>query len=303
MKYTSSYQKVFKAALATTVATGALVVAVPVYTKADEVAVKQFSDVTVGDDFYESVMNLTKREIIRGYPNDTFKPYNSVTRGQAAKILALTLDLDTENVENPGFTDVDETDEYYGPIAALAKAGIINGYIDGDEKTFRPGKTLKRSQMAKIINIGFELEEEEYTNDQFTDVNVDDEFAGYVQALLTNGITKGVSPTTFSPYSEVNRSQLALFVTRSEAAVLKGGLTAEDFGALGKTGYTAGVSLADGKTLSDVDSLTVEWFDFTGKSLGKGTLKDKFVKEAPESTQISMPFDLNLIISKMAIGQ
>lgn len=219
MKYTSSYHKIFRAALATTVATGALVTTIPAYSQAEEPRVKQFPDVTLDNDFYNAVMDLTEREIIRGFPSGEFKPYNSVTRGQAAKILAMVLNLDTENVDNPGFTDVSETDEYYGPIAALADAGIIIGYEVDGKKEFRPANTLTRSQMAKIIVKGFNLEEEELTDDRFTDVKKGDEFARYVQTLLTHNITLGTTPTTFSPAATVSRSQLALFVTRAEAAI------------------------------------------------------------------------------------
>lgn len=226
MKHTSSYQKGFKAALAATVATGALVATVPALTQAEETNTTQFPDVKEDHDFYDAVMNLTERGIIKGFPDGEFKPSNSITRGQAAKILAMVLDLDIENVEDPGFSDVTKTDEYYGPIAALAKAGIIIGYTNDDGiKEFKPAITLTRSQMAKIIVKGFEFEEEELTDDRFEDVKVDDEFANYVQTLLTHEITVGTTDTTFSPATNVSRSQLALFVTRAENALEETELT------------------------------------------------------------------------------
>ncbi|MFC5541625.1 S-layer homology domain-containing protein [Ureibacillus suwonensis] len=59
-----------------------------------------FPDVKSTDYFYEAVTSLTERGIIKGFPDGTFKPYQSVTRGQAAKILAGVLGLDTNNVKN-----------------------------------------------------------------------------------------------------------------------------------------------------------------------------------------------------------
>lgn len=218
--YTSSYQKLFKATLAATVATGAFVAAVPGVADAATPALK---DLDKKQDYYEDVLNLVERGIVKGFPDGTYKPHNSVTRGQAAKILAMSLNLDTTNVKDPGFTDVKKTDEYYGPIAALAEAGIINGYPDN---TFGQANTLTRSQMAKIIVKGFELEEEELTDTHFSDVKETDEFAGYVQSLLTNEITKGTTATTFSPANAVSRGQIASFVVRSEKAVANKGTTA-----------------------------------------------------------------------------
>ena len=48
---------------------------------------KQFSDVPSSKYFAEAVYDLAERNIIGGYPDGTFKPGNSITRGQAAAII------------------------------------------------------------------------------------------------------------------------------------------------------------------------------------------------------------------------
>ena len=248
-----------------------------------------FTDVAKTDDFYDAVKSLTDRGIIKGYPNGSFKPYNGVTRGQAAKILASVLNLDMKNVENPGFVDVKETDEYYKPIAALVKEGIISGYPA--DKTFKPANQLTRAQMAKIISLGFKLDGETLTDTRFTDVKASDAFSGYVQSLLTNGITKGTTATTFSPANTVTRGQLALFVTRSEAVVknrpaekeeevpdvleeevLTGNIIAESFVSVDELSYSTNMKLVEGKFAQDVEQLTVEWFNEADEVLLTGSL-------------------------------
>ncbi|WP_254865340.1 S-layer homology domain-containing protein [Solibacillus isronensis] len=47
---------------------------------------KQFSDVST-QYFAEAVYDLAERNIIGGYADGTFKPENSITRGQAAAII------------------------------------------------------------------------------------------------------------------------------------------------------------------------------------------------------------------------
>ena len=47
----------------------------------------------------QAIINLAQRGIISGYPDGTFKPENSITRTQAAKILAGILKLDTVHVK------------------------------------------------------------------------------------------------------------------------------------------------------------------------------------------------------------
>ncbi|GKV66238.1 MULTISPECIES: S-layer homology domain-containing protein [unclassified Sporosarcina] len=206
--------KLFKAALATTVATGTLVAVVPTNADAAEV----FKDVKPGIHYYEPVLELSSRGVVKGYDDGTYRPNASVTRGQASKILAMVLGLDTTNVKDPGFKDVSKANGYYGAIAALAEAGFIKGY---DDKTFKPNDNLKRSQMAKILALGFELEEQGLTDNRFKDIKKSDAYAGYVQALLTNNITTGTTATTFSPNGLVTRGQMATFVVRTEQAVAK----------------------------------------------------------------------------------
>ncbi|MEK3978687.1 choice-of-anchor I family protein [Psychrobacillus sp. FSL K6-2836] len=219
-KHASSYQKLFGATLATVVVAGTTTTAVPVITQADEVGVPSFSDVKniESHHFYESVRSLASRGIVKGFGDGTFKPFQSVTRGQMASALAKTLEMNIKNVKNPGFKDVKVTDEYYGPIAALVEAGIIDGYND---KTFKPGEPLTRAQMSKIISLGFKLEEEKLTNTPFTDVKTGHWYTDYVQALIANNITTGTTPTTFEPNAYVTRGQMASFIVRSESPVQK----------------------------------------------------------------------------------
>ena len=128
-------------------------------------------------------MDLASRGIVKGFEDGTFKPSQSVTRGQMAKVLAMTLELDIENVKNPGFKDVPMTHQYYGPIAALVEAGIVDGY---DDKTFKPGNPITRAHMAKMLQLGFGLQEEKFGNSPFTDVKATHWYADHVQALITH---------------------------------------------------------------------------------------------------------------------
>ncbi|WP_158232648.1 S-layer homology domain-containing protein [Sporosarcina sp. P26b] len=216
MKSKSSH-KLFKATLATTVAAGAFVVAVPLATN----AAVSFTDVKPGVHYYEPVLELATRDVVKGYDDGTYRPNQSVTRAQSAKILAHVLDLDTQNVKDPGFADVKKGTPYYGPIAALAQAGYIKGYEEKGVKTFKPNNNLTRSQMAKILTLGFGLKEEELVANRFADVNPSDAYAGYVAALLNKEITTGTTNTTFEPNGLVTRGQMSTFVVRTEMALNK----------------------------------------------------------------------------------
>ncbi|MGM9943593.1 MAG: S-layer homology domain-containing protein, partial [Lysinibacillus sp.] len=171
-----------------------------------------FKDVPNANSHYDSIYNLVDRGIIKGYSDGTFRPDNTLTRGQAAKILAGILKLDTTDMTQL-FTDVPAEYEHVAAINALFKKGIIGGYSDG---TFRPNAILTRGQLAKILVKAFELKEAQDEQLPFTDIAPDSDLATYVQTLLNYSITQGTSATTFSPTNPVTRGQMASFVVRAE---------------------------------------------------------------------------------------
>lgn len=206
-----SYQKFVNATLVTALAASAVAVAAPTAE-----AAKSFPDVKKGEYYYDAVMELSERGVIKGFPDGTFKPNQSVTRGQAAKIIAGVLGLDTKNVKNPGFKDVSVSNEYFGAIAALENAGIISGYPDG---TYRPTAPVQRNHMAKIIVNAFDLKASSNATTPFTDVLK--EYEGYITALYENKVTTGRTPTKFDGLSNVTRGQLSAFVVRAENVLPK----------------------------------------------------------------------------------
>ncbi|MCM0623456.1 5'-nucleotidase C-terminal domain-containing protein [Lysinibacillus sp. OL1_EC] len=111
-------------------------------------AASPFSDVKESHADFEGISTLYAAGIISGYPDGTFKPDTNVTRGQAAKMIAGALKLDTKEVEDPKFTDISASNPYYGSIAALVGLNVITGYGDN---TFRPNQTITHGDLAKIL--------------------------------------------------------------------------------------------------------------------------------------------------------
>ncbi|MER2189680.1 MAG: S-layer homology domain-containing protein [Solibacillus sp.] len=202
-----TYKKLFTVATASAMAAGAVVAVAP--TQAD--AASPFKDLKETNTHYSNIVELTQRGVITGYEDGTYRAGNSINRAQAAKIIAGVLGLDTTNVKNPGFSDVSEKNANYGPIAALANAGIINGF----EGKFNPGGTLTRGQMAKIIDNAFNLSGGEEITFPFTDV-AKSQYKVHIANLFANEVTTGVTATKFDEKSPVTRGQLASFVARAE---------------------------------------------------------------------------------------
>ena len=72
----------------------------------------------------ETIVKFKDKNIISGYPDGTFKPDNSVTRAEFAKIVTEAFDLQTKSVLN--YDDVEEESWYYPYLEC--RAGYIPIY-------------------------------------------------------------------------------------------------------------------------------------------------------------------------------
>jgi len=203
-------KKSYKKYLNSTIAT-ALVATSVIGTSTVASAATNYPDVQETDYFYQAVKIFSERGAITGFPDGTFKPYENVSRGQMAVILAKVLNLETTNVEDPGFIDVPKTHPYYGAIAALYKAGLVSGHTD---RTFRPQEPLSRYHMALILSKAFKFSAKNPNSLPFTDVHPN--YREFVAALYELGITVGISNTTFGGVENLSRGQFVQFLLKAE---------------------------------------------------------------------------------------
>lgn len=107
-----------------------------------------FSDVNEDAWYADAVNTLASLGIVNGYPDGSFRPDQSITRGEFATITArLAYSADTGVVVN--FSDVAADTWYYDNIQLNAYYGWVQGYPDG---SFRPERNIARSEATKIVN-------------------------------------------------------------------------------------------------------------------------------------------------------
>lgn len=93
------------------------------------------------------VMQATALGLVKGYENNTFKPEQTLTRAQAAIIIARALQVPA-TIEAP-FTDIaNVAPESKAYINAAHQLGIIKG-VNGQ---FKPNEPVTRAQLALMIN-------------------------------------------------------------------------------------------------------------------------------------------------------
>ena len=126
---------------------------------------ENFSDVKPSDWFYKDVATLASLGIVKGDGNGTFRPDDTITRQEAAVMIAKAINggkdvdkfdattgkaIDTETT----FTD-DEAIAIWadGAVNALKENGVINGYNEGKNKfSFKPENKITRAESIVMLN-------------------------------------------------------------------------------------------------------------------------------------------------------
>lgn len=165
-------------------------------------ALLPFDDVIAGGTHAPAICEVFARDAVAGFDERTFGSERSVTRGQAASVLAALLGL--EPVESRTFSDVPADSRHAGAIAALVAADIVTGRSDG---TFAPDQTLRRDQAASLLARALEVEPGE--GQPFDDVTGDNVHSGSIAALAELGIVRGTTEDTFAPALDLRRDQFA----------------------------------------------------------------------------------------------
>ena len=97
---------------------------------------------------------LSEKAIINGYPDGTFAPNKTITRGEIATMVANSLSGSASVTEAVYFTDVKSTADHwsYNFLVKAAAAKIITGYkqADGTYK-FEPNKSASRAEVMTML--------------------------------------------------------------------------------------------------------------------------------------------------------
>ncbi|ADC49247.1 5'-nucleotidase and SLH domain-containing protein [Alkalihalophilus pseudofirmus OF4] len=168
-----------------------------------------FTDINEETRGYEEMMALYEAGIISGYPNKTFGPDLSITRAEAASMLARAKGLDVENAPSAGYRDVRTESVFYPFINAATEAGIFTG--TGFDR-FSPDNRITRGETAAVLVRAFELTGS--VDPKVTDIE-DSIFQNDIKTLYANEITSGTSATTFGTKQNVTRRDFAILVYHS----------------------------------------------------------------------------------------
>ncbi|MGM0841760.1 MAG: S-layer homology domain-containing protein [Bacillota bacterium] len=110
-----------------------------------------------------------------------------------------------------GLSDIDEDQRFYKEINFLLKAGVINGFPDGE---FKPDNLVKRQDAALMIGRALEYDGTP-RNTIFSDVDKTNLGSGYIQSAYEKEVILGLNDGRFLPGKAVTRGDMANFISRA----------------------------------------------------------------------------------------
>lgn len=167
-----------------------------------------YKDIPVAHPALQAILSLSQDGVINGYKDATFKPENSITRGQTAAMVNRVLNLKAQKPVN--FTDVAASNDFAADIAAMNEAGILQGYSNGK---FGIYETLTRAQLAAIVDRAFELQQKAdakvQTASVYKDVPSTHWAAESIQALKVMDQTKVFQTTNYKLDAKASRAEFS----------------------------------------------------------------------------------------------
>jgi hypothetical protein len=166
-----------------------------------------FVDVHPSDYFYEAVRNLyCIRGAISGYSDNTFRPGNTVVRGQVAKIVVGAMGWPLVCQPSCMCLDVLPGNPFYWYIHTAIARYVMSGYGDG---TFKPYLFYTRGQAAKVSVLAAGWSYDCPSSGHFSDVPPGHAFFCYIETAYSHGIISGYADGTFRPGNAVTRGQFS----------------------------------------------------------------------------------------------
>lgn len=183
-----------------------------------------YADVPSGTWYTDAVMYCRENALMNGTDKDVFSPDMTVSRAQAALVLAkISGDDLNQYLGIAPFSDVDANQWYSTAVAWARDAGVTDGYSDG---RFGPNDPVNREQLAvfmyKLAKHMGRSTTASASLEKFKDANMIDAWA-YTAMSWANakGVLSGNNYGELMPLSRATRSQFAVMAKKLVTDVLK----------------------------------------------------------------------------------
>jgi hypothetical protein len=174
-----------------------------------------FTDVLIGDWFYDAVEYVSRIGLFAGTGNGQFSPNAPITRSMFVTVLWRNEGSPAFATSNP-FGDVQEGAWYEAAVKWATANGVVSGYGNG---LFGTNDVITREQMAAILY--------RYALKKGAEAGATSDLSGYKDALQVSswaydamkwavgaGLIKGETETALAPGNQANRASAASILMR-----------------------------------------------------------------------------------------
>lgn len=190
----------------------------------DRVLNSSFPDVQEDSKYFTSVEYFRQKEIIQGYSDGTFRPYQEANRAEALKIIILASSIDVAGYETGEnvFPDVTQEDWFYPYIKKAKELEIVEGYKDG---YFKPVQVQNIAETLKMILVtnNIPLPNLDENTLVFPDVTDDLWYAPYASYAKEKNIIEPYSDGSMSAWRPITRGDLVEIMYRMAIVKENGG--------------------------------------------------------------------------------
>lgn len=150
----------------------------------------------------EVIREWVEKGRVKGYPDDTFRPKNDISRAEFMILVNNAFGFREE--AEIDYIDIEMNAWYSQHIRRAKAAGYISGYND---KTIKPNNPITREEVAVVISRLMKLEPNENGVEIFKDKNEITWSKGYVGVVSTKKYMVGFLDQTFKPRNNITRGE------------------------------------------------------------------------------------------------
>ena len=173
-----------------------------------------FTDVPEGSFYYDPVIWAVANGVTTGATATTFNPGGECMRAHVVTFLWRAAGQpEPMSTVNP-FADVKPADFYYKAVLWAVEMGVTNGL---DATHFGPFAYCNRAQVVTFLYRAMGSPDVSTASCPFTDVQAGQWYERPILWAVENGITNGMSATSFGVGSICNRAQVVTFLYRTFA--------------------------------------------------------------------------------------
>ncbi|MEK7545016.1 MAG: S-layer homology domain-containing protein [Patescibacteria group bacterium] len=174
-------------------------------------AASPFVDIPEDFEFIRALENLKSRNVIKGFPDQTFAPEKGISRAEFLKIVLVASGAKPKAPAEISFTDVGKDDWFYAFVQDGKALGLIKGF---DDNTFRPQQGVTRAEALKMMYEAYGMKPEARDNTLPSDVLADAWFVSYMFAAREKWIMTDFDDGSFLPQAQLTRGVAAEILYR-----------------------------------------------------------------------------------------